>query len=321
MNKAKEKIKSVFLELWNDYSVMFVCFIIIAVCSILAPGFLRWSNFMTILRNCSAIGIIALGMTIVIISGGIDLSVGSNFAICGVIMIVLQKNGVPLAFCILVSCLFGMTVGLINGTFIAYFNLPPFIVTLATQTLLRSIVQYITNGSSIAGQRTPFLHTVGNGSIAGNFPVPFVIFLGLAIIMHIVLSRTKFGTYTYAIGGNELAARYTGIKVEKSKILTYMLCGLMVSLASLVEVSRMVSVSPTVSGINYELEAVIATVVGGTAFSGGKGKIPGTIIGAIILYIITNILIHLNVSTFLSGAVKGFVILAAVLLQKREKLA
>ena len=214
MNKAKEKIKSVFLELWNDYSVMFVCFIIIAVCSILAPGFFRWSNFMTILRNCSAIGIIALGMTIVIISGGIDLSVGSNFAICGVIMIVLQKNGVPLPFCILVSCLFGMTVGLINGTFIAYFNLPPFIVTLATQTLLRSIVQYITNGSSISGQRTPFLHTVGNGSIANDFPVPFIIFLGLAIIMHIVLSRTKFGTYTYAIGGNEVCphTRFAGQK-------------------------------------------------------------------------------------------------------------
>ena len=160
---------------------------------------------------------------------------------------------------------------------------------------------------------------MGNGSIGRNFPVPFLIFLLLAVMMHIILSKTKFGTYAYAIGGNEIAAKYTGIKVEKSKITTYMLCGLMVSLASLVEVSRMVSVSPTVSGINYELEAIIATTVGGTAFSGGKGKIPGTVIGTIILYIITNILIHLNISTFLSGAVKGIVILVAVLLQKREK--
>lgn len=319
MDNAIKKTKNVILGLWNDYSVMFVCLVIIAVCSILAPGFLRWSNFMTILRNCSAIGIIALGMTIVIISGGIDLSVGSNFAICGVILIVLQKSGVPLWACILCSCVFGMSVGLLNGALIAFFSLPPFIVTLATQTLLRSIVQYVTNGSSISGTRTPFLQLVGNGSIGANFPVPFAIFLGLAIIMHIVLSRTKFGTYTYAIGGNEVAARYTGIKVEKTKILTYMLCGLMAALGSLVEVSRMVAVSSTVSGISYELEAVIATVVGGTAFTGGKGKIPGTIIGAIILYIITNILIHLNVSTFLSGAVKGTIILVAVLLQKREK--
>lgn len=321
MNKTIEKGKSVLTNLWNDYSVMFVCFIIIAVCSILAPGFLKWSNFITILRNCSAIGIIALGMTIVIISGGIDLSVGANFAICGVILIVLQKAGVPLALCIALSCLFGLLIGLLNGTLIACFHLPPFIVTLATQALLRSIVQYVTNGASISGQRTPFLHTVGNGSIPGGIPVPFLIFLALAVIMHIVLSRTKFGVYTYAIGGNETAARYTGIKVVKFKILTYMLCGLMAAIASLVEISRMVSVSPTVSGVNYELEAVIAAVVGGTAFSGGKGKIPGTIIGAVILYIITNILIHLNVSTFLSGAVKGAVILIAVLLQKRDKAA
>ena len=321
MNKTIEKSKSVLINLWNDYSVMFVCFIIIAVCSILAPGFLKWSNFVTILRNCSAIGIIALGMTIVIISGGIDLSVGSNFAICGVLMIVLQNANVPLGVCILFSCLFGLLIGFLNGTLIACFHLPPFIVTLATQTLLRSIVQYVTNGASISGQRTPFLHMVGNGSVLGGIPVPFLIFLGLAVIMHIVLSSTKFGVYTYAIGGNETAAKYTGIKVVKFKILTYMLCGLMAAIASLVEISRMVSVSPTVSGVNYELEAVIAAVVGGTAFSGGKGKIPGTIIGAVILYIITNILIHLNVSTFLSGAVKGTVILIAVLLQKRDKAA
>lgn len=319
MEDMTEKTKKIFSELWNDYSVMFVCLLIIAVCSILAPGFLKWSNFMTILRNCSAIAIIALGMTIVIISGGIDLSVGSNFAICGVVLIVLQKSGMPLGLCVVCSCLFGMAVGLLNGLLIAYFSLPPFIVTLATQTILRSIVQYVTNGSSISGTRTPFLQTVGNGSIGANFPIPFAIFCGLAIIMHIVMSKTKFGTYTYAIGGNEIAARYMGIRVKEAKIFTYVVCGLMAALGSLVEVSRMVSVSPTVSGVSYELEAVIAAVVGGTAFSGGKGKIPGTIVGAIILYIITNILIHLNVSTFLSGAFKGIVILLAVLLQKREE--
>ena len=141
MNKTADRFKSIVIQLWNDYSVMFVCFIIIAVCSILAPGFLSWSNFMTILRNCSSIGVIALGMTIVIISGGIDLSVGSNFTICGVIMLVLQKNGVPLAICLLASCAFGIFIGLTNGSLISYFNLPPFIVTLAMQTLLRSIVQ------------------------------------------------------------------------------------------------------------------------------------------------------------------------------------
>ena len=315
----KGRVREFIAGLWEDYSILFISILIIIVCSILAPGFLKWGNFMTILRNCSAIGCIALGMTIVIISGGIDLSVGSYFAVCGVIMISLQKAGLPLPICILASCLFGMGVGLFNGTIISYFYLPPFIVTLATQTILRSVVQYITKGSTVAGTRTPFLTLVGNGSIFGNIPVPFLIFVALAIIMHLVMSKTKLGTYIYAIGGNETAAKYTGVRVEHIKMATYMLAGLMVSFGSLVEVSRMVSVSSTVSGVNYELEAIIATVVGGTAFSGGKGKIPGTIFGAIILYIITNILIHLNVSTFLSGAVKGSVILIAVLLQKRER--
>lgn len=318
MNIAINKCKSILKSLWDDYSIMFVCFILIAVCSILAPGFLKWNNFMTILRNCSAIGIIAIGMTIVIISGGIDLSVGSIFAICGVIMITLQKQDVPLILCISAGCLFGMLIGAINGTLIAFFKLPAFIVTLAMQTILRSVVQYVTNGASISGKKTAFLGMIGNGSILNGLPIAFLIFVFLAFLMHIVMSRTKFGTYIYSIGGNETASRYTGIKVEKTKIFTYMLCGLLAALASLVEVSRMVSVSPTVSGVGYELEAVIASVVGGTAFSGGKGKIPGTIVGAIILYIITNILIHLDVSTFLSGAVKGIVILVAVLLQKRE---
>lgn len=320
MNTKTSKCKSFLRNLWDDYSIMFVCFILIAVCSILAPGFLKWNNFMTILRNCSAIGIISIGMTIVIISGGIDLSVGSTFAICGVIMISLQNQGVPLLFCILASCLFGIIVGAVNGTLIAFFRLPAFIVTLAMQTILRSVVQYVTNGASLSGKRELILSVIGNGNIISGIPVAFLIFVLLAFAMHIIMSRTKFGTYIYSIGGNEIASRYTGIKVEKTKILTYMLCGLLAALASFVEVSRMVSVSPTVSGVGYELEAVIASVVGGTAFSGGKGKIPGTIVGAIILYIITNILIHLDVSTFLSGAVKGVVILAAVLLQKRDDI-
>ena len=169
------------------------------------------------------------------------------------------------------------------------------------------------------GVQEPVFMSIGNGSLFGGIPIAFVIFLIVALIMHVVLSKTKFGTYVYALGGNETTARYTGIQVDKIKILNYMIIGLMVAIASTVEVSRMASVAPTSSGLNYETEAIIAAVVGGTAFTGGKGKIPGTVIGAIILYIIFNMLVHLNVSTFLNGAVKGSVILIAVLLQKRDK--
>lgn len=319
MNDFKNQTKNMLKTAWNDYSVMFVFIVIILLCSIVEKNFFTWNNLTAIFRSCSALGMIALGMTYIIISGGIDLSVGSTFACCGAVLLTIQGAGVPLPIAILGSCVFGIFIGFFNGFFIAKFALPPFIVTLATQTLLRSVVKYITNGTTVMGLQEPVFMSIGNGSLFGGIPIAFVIFLIVALIMHGVLSKTKFGTYVYALGGNETTARYTGIQVDKIKILNYMIIGLMVAIASTVEVSRMASVAPTSSGLNYETEAIIAAVVGGTAFTGGKGKIPGTVIGAIILYIIFNMLVHLNVSTFLNGAVKGSVILIAVLLQKRDK--
>lgn len=319
MNDFKNQTKNMLKTAWNDYSVMFVFIVIILLCSIVEKNFFTWNNLTAIFRSCSALGIIALGMTYIIISGGIDLSVGSTFACCGAVLLTIQGAGVPLPIAILGSCVFGIFIGFFNGFFIAKFALPPFIVTLATQTLLRSVVKYITNGTTVMGLQEPVFMSIGNGSLFRGIPIAFVIFLIVALIMHVVLSKTKFGTYVYALGGNETTARYTGIQVDKIKILNYMIIGLMVAIASTVEVSRMASVAPTSSGLNYETEAIIAAVVGGTAFTGGKGKIPGTVIGAIILYIIFNMLVHLNVSTFLNGAVKGSVILIAVLLQKRDK--
>lgn len=319
MKKADNKAKRLIRDVWNDYSVSVVFVILISLCGIMAPAFFKWNNFMAIFRNCSAVGIIALGMTFVIIAGGIDLSIGSNFAACGVILVILQGQiGLPLALCVLITCVFGALVGFVNGAIIAKAKLPPFIVTLATQVFLRSVVKYVTNGATIRGVKDEFFTGIGNGNLIGNFPLPFAIFLVVAILMHILLSKTKFGTYVYAVGGNEMTAKYTGIKVDQTKIMTYMLIGLMAALAATIEVSRMASVSPTVSGVDYELEAVTSAVVGGTSFNGGKGKIAGTVLGAIILFIITNMIIHLNVSAYLSGAVKGIVILVAVLLQKRD---
>ena len=319
MKKADNKAKRLIRDVWNDYSVSVVFVILISLCGIMAPTFFKWNNFMAIFRNCSAVGIIALGMTFVIIAGGIDLSIGSNFAACGVILVILQGQiGLPLALCVLITCVFGALVGFANGAIIAKAKLPPFIVTLATQVFLRSVVKYVTNGATIRGVKDEFFTGIGNGNLIGNFPLPFAIFLVVAILMHILLSKTKFGTYVYAVGGNEMTAKYTGIKVDQTKIMTYMLIGLMAALAATIEVSRMASVSPTVSGVDYELEAVTSAIVGGTSFNGGKGKIAGTVLGAIILFIITNMIIHLHVSAYLSGAVKGIVILVAVLLQKRD---
>ncbi len=313
------KLKSTIQTTWNEYSVTLVFAALILISGLLTPSFFSTNNFMAIFRNSAAIGVIGLGMTFVIIAGGIDLSVGANFAACGVIMILMQGSlGLPLPLAILVTCISGATIGFINGFIISKAKLPPFIVTLAMQVLLRSIVMYLTKGATMRGVRDPAFTSIGNGSVFGGLPTPFFIFLVIALIMHIILSKTKLGTYVYAVGGNEIAARYTGIKVDAVKIATYVLIGLMAAFASIMEVSRMASVSPTVSGVQYELEAVISAIVGGTSFSGGKGKILGTILGAIMLFIISNMLIHLNISTYLSGAVKGTVILVAVLLQKRQ---
>ena len=319
MKSNENKFLAMVKDAWNNYSVMFVFLAMIIVCCFIEPNFLSWTNFTAIFRSCSAVGIMSLGMTFIIISGGIDLSAGSSFAVCGVILLVIQGAGMPLPVAILGACAFGIFIGLVNGYFISKFTLPPFIVTLATQTLLRSVVKYVTDGTTVKGLKDPIFMAIGNGALSGGIPIAFVIFLCIAVAMHIILAKTKFGTYVYALGGNEVTARYTGIKVDRIKILNYMLMGFMIALASVVEVSRMASVAPTSSGLQYETEAIIAAVVGGTAFTGGKGKIPGTVIGAIILYVIFNMLIHMNISTFLSGAVKGTVILVAVLLQKRDK--
>ncbi len=315
----KQDIKGRMLYLWNEYSVIGVFVVLVILCSLIAPKFATPNNFMTIFRNCATVGVIALGMTFVIITGGIDLSAGSNFAVCGVILIVLQRSQtIPLFFCILAACGVGMTVGFINGILISKAKLPPFIVTLAMGITLRSIVMYICKGSTLKGAKMESFTMLGNGSAFGIIPVPFIIFVIMALLMHLMLSKTKFGTYVYAVGGNELAARHTGVRVDEIKIAAYMLIGLLIGLASSLEVSRMASVSSTVTGVDYELEAVTSAIIGGTSFSGGKGKIVGTVIGAVILFIITNMLIHLDVSTYLSGAVKGLVITVAVLLQKRE---
>ena len=168
------------------------------------------------------------------------------------------------------------------------------------------------------GNKIPEFTQIGNGSLLG-IPIPFITAIILAIVLHIVLTKSKFGTYVFAVGGNENAARYSGIKVDRIKILTYMLVGFCTGIAAVIEMSRMAAVAATTSGMMYEFEAITAVIVGGTPLNGGKGRLIGTIIGFIILGIVNNMMIMLNISPYLSGAVKGAVILFAVLIQRREK--
>ena len=224
----------------------------------------------------------------------------------------------PLPLAILACCAVAVTFGLLNGMVITKAKLPPFIVTLAVGIIARSITMYVCRGATIMGNNIPQFTQIGSGSLF-SIPIPFIVVIVMAVLFHILLTRTKYGTYVFAVGGNENAARYSGIKVDRIRIITYMLVGLCTGIAATMEMSRMAAVAAATSGSQYEFEAITAVIVGGTALSGRQGTALGTIVGFIILGIVNNMMIMLNISPYLSGAVKGAVILFAVLMQRRER--
>ncbi len=310
---------------WRDYSVLLVFVAIIGICAIAAPRFILIDNLLNILRNTSTVGAIALGMTFVIIAGGIDLSSGPVLATAGAVLILLQRMetpdgtpAVPLALAILACLAVATSFGFLNGIIITKAKLPPFIVTLAVGIMARSLVMYFMRGATVMGNNIPEFTGIGNGSVF-SVPIPFIAVVVVAVIFHILLTRTKFGTYVFAVGGNENAARYSGIKVDRIRIATYMIVGLCTGMAATIEMSRMAAVAAATSGSQYEFEAITAVIVGGTSLSGGRGRLIGSIVGFIILGIVNNMMIMLNISPYLSGAVKGAVILFAVLMQRRER--
>jgi ribose transport system permease protein len=312
-------------NIWRNFSVLVVFVVIILICGLFAPRFLNPDNLLNILRNTSTVGAIALGMTFVIIAGGIDLSAGPVLATSGAVLILLQRmvrpDGsavVPLPIAILACCAVAVAFGFLNGIVITKAKLPPFIVTLAVGIIARSVTMYFCRGATIMGNNIPEFTGIGNGTVF-EIPIPFIIVVALAVLFHILLTRTKIGTYVFAVGGNENAARYSGIKVDRIRIMTYMMVGLCTGIAATIEMSRMAAVAAATSGSQYEFEAITAVIVGGTSLAGGRGRLVGTIVGFIILGIVNNMMIMLHISPYLSGAVKGAVILFAVLMQRRER--
>jgi ribose transport system permease protein len=307
-------------RIWSKYSTIFVFIILFTICALLTNGkFAEWKNITTIFRNSSTVGIIALGMTFVIISGGIDLSSGPVMATAGTVLVFLQKGGTPLPLAILACIAVAAVFGFINGIISTKVKVPPFIVTLAVGIIARSITMYIGNGATVTGNNQDTLFkSIGNGNLL-TVPTPFIIMLVVAVILTILLVKTKFGTFVFAVGCNETAAKYSGIKVDRIKILTYIIAGICVGIAGTLEISKMVAVSSTTTGDGYEFDAITAVLVGGTSLTGGRGTIYGTVIGAIILFFVNNMMIQLDVSTYLTGAIKGAVIMIAVLMQARNK--
>ncbi|HEL0583570.1 TPA: ribose ABC transporter permease [Streptococcus equi subsp. zooepidemicus] len=286
------------------------------VITIINPSFLTTNNLLNLLLQVTANGFIAFGMTFVILTGGIDLSVGSSLALSSALAAGLIGGGLPVPVAIVLAICLGGLFGMLNGLLIAYGKLAPFIVTLATMTIFRGATLVYTNGNPVTkGLSDSFLFQfLGQGYIVG-IPFPVILMFLVFVILAILLHKTAFGKAVYALGGNEKAAYISGIKLNKVKIIIYTISGMMASLSGLIITSRLSSAQPTV-GASYEMDAIAAVVLGGTSLSGGKGRIWGTLIGALIIGVLNNGLNIIGVSAFWQQVVKGIVILIAVLLDR-----
>ncbi|WP_439108860.1 ABC transporter permease subunit [Lactococcus ileimucosae] len=286
------------------------------VITIINPNFLTTNNLLNLLLQVTANGFIAFGMTFVILTSGIDLSVGSILALSSAITAGLIANGMPVPLAIVVALLLGGVLGMINGLLISFGKLVPFIVTLATMTIFRGATLVYTNGNPITqGMSNSYLFKfLGQGYILG-IPFPVILMFAVFIILYIVLHKTAFGKSVYALGGNEKAAYISGIKLNKVKILIYTISGVMASISGLIITSRLSSAQPT-AGASYEMDAIAAVVLGGTSLMGGKGSLIGTLIGALIIGVLNNGLNIIGVSAFWQQVVKGVVILIAVMLDR-----
>jgi ribose/xylose/arabinose/galactoside ABC-type transport system permease subunit len=281
-----------------------------AVLSALTPYFLSVSNLLNIAEQTSINATVAVGMTFVILSGGIDLSVGSIVALSGVVLGLALRDGQPLVLAVLLALTVGIICGQINGTLIDRGGLPPFIVTLGMMSIARGAALVITEGRPVSGFDETF-RSIATARI-GFVPAPVLIMTSVYLIAHFVLARTTFGRYVYAIGGNEEAARLSGVRIHLHKSLIYAVSGLTSAVAAVILTARLNSAQP-IAGMMYELDAIAATVIGGTSLMGGEGTLAGTLVGALIMGVLRNGLNLLGVSSFLQQIVIGGVIVGAVL--------
>ena len=291
--------------------------LLIVVISIMNSAFLDLSNLLNLLRQVSINGLIAFGMTFVILTGGIDLSVGSILALSSAFTAILITSGLVPIVALIVGVLGGFLLGVFNGVLVTFGSMAPFIATLATMTIFRGLTLVVTDGNPITNLGDSYMFQLfGKGYFFG-IPVPAVTMIIVFIILAIILQKTTFGRHTYAIGGNEVASKISGIKVKRMKILIYGISGLMSALAGAILTSRLNSAQPT-AGTSYELDAIAAVVLGGTSLTGGKGRIVGTFIGVLIIGVLNNGLNLLGVSSFYQQVVKGIVILIAVLIDRKK---
>lgn len=291
-------------------------FALIVIISLLSSAFFTPYNILSVLRQASINGLIAFGMMFVILSSGIDLSVGSTLAFSSLIMAKLIQIGINSPIAILVSLVIGVITGVVNGLLISKGKLQPMIATLSTMMVLRGLTLFISNGVPVSKLGEGMISWIGRGDFV-SIPVPIYILILIFFIIHFILNRTVFGKRVYAIGGNARAARLSGIEVEKYLIYVYMFSGLLAALAGVILTSRIDSAVPT-AGISYEMNAIAAVVIGGASLTGGRGKVTGTFIGILIIAVLINGLNLLGTSAYLQQIITGLIIITAVIFDRKK---
>ena len=300
----------------NIYRSVLILLVICVFATILSPSFLSVTNLFNVFKQITVAGIVGCGMTFVILTGGIDLSVGSILGLSGVLASGVLASTGNTAVAVAVSLTVGIACGAVNGFFVSVCGIPPFISTLGMMTLLRGVILVYTKGSPIPIKSDAYKF-FGKGSIAG-IPVPVIILIIVFLLAHYILTQTSYGRSVYAVGGNREAARLSGIRVKTSEFLVYTLNGLMCGMAGLILTARLGSAQST-SGTGIEMDAIAAVILGGTSLSGGVEFVLPTVVGAMIMGIIDNILTLMNVNPHATNIVKGAVILIAVLVDKKVK--
>ncbi|MBW7889450.1 MAG: ribose ABC transporter permease [Chitinophagaceae bacterium] len=312
MSSLKANALSAFLI---KYGILIAFLVICILLSIATPFFFTSQNILIVLRQVSINGILAIGVTFVIITGGIDLSLGSVLALTGVVAAgFAHPDTYPLIVPIGLALMTGLIIGAANGFIITLGKVAPFIVTLGMMTIARGLALVWSGGRPVTNL-SPAFNYIGGGDFL-FIPVPILLFLLVIILSGVTLKYTRIGRYIYAVGGNEEAARASGIRVNRVKLFAYILCGLLAGLAGVVLAARINTGQPN-AGIAYELDAIAAVVIGGTSLMGGRGSIMGTVIGVLIIGVINNGLDLLNVSSYYQQIVKGVIIIGAVLLDRR----
>lgn len=303
---------------WLKRFLPFVSLIALCVLvAVLEPKFLSAGNLASVARQTAVITIMAMGMTVVMVSGGIDLSVGSVMALASVGGAFAMVGGWPILLAIVVCIAIGTLCGLTNGLAVATLRIPPFIVTLGAMGIYRGIVLLITDGMAVVGLPSNFGY-LAEGNLFGVIPVPLLMVMVVALTIHFLLLHTRLGRYSYAIGSNVEAARYAGVRVSRYQIIFYAILGALTGLAGAIESARLVTGQPT-AGEGYELRVIAAVVIGGGSLSGGQGTVTGTIIGALIMGVLANGANLLGISSFAQQVVIGAVIVLAVTVDEFQR--